>query len=290
LAELGNNYLSMGRAIKGCSVTHAHEARAVYASLYGCWFQNIPSVITRRVIRPQRNSWFRDKAYQSAGAIAAVSDAVAEHIRKSYPNLNPIVVPDAHSNLPVDSEFVSTLRGKHSDKLIIVHVGTYDHGAKGQLTIIDAAKRAATDQPNWHFLLLGEGRERARFEASIGDLRNIELVGFVDNVGDYLAAADIFVFPSLHEALGSSLLDAMQFGLPIVATRVGGIPEFVEDGVNGRLIDTERPDQLFAAIEEVIANPEWAASVRAANIERILTLDAAAMADHYEKIYERIIL
>ena len=61
----------------------------------------------------------------------------------------------------------------------------------------------------------------------------------------YLASFDLFVYPSLHEALGSTLLDAMQVGLPIVASNVGGIPDIVVDGVNGILVEPEDPEALI---------------------------------------------
>ena len=289
IRQPSNNFLAIGHATAGSSVTHAHEARGVYGCLYGNWFNNIPSIITRRVIRPQKKSWFRDRAYRSAGAIAAVSGAVAEHIRETYTDIDPVVVADAKSNLSVDAAVKAALQDKYAGKILIVHLGTYDDSAKGQLTIIDAAKRAALEQPAWHFLLLGEGRHRALFEDKIAELVNIELVGFVDNVGDYLAVADVFVFPSRHEALGSSLLDAMQFGLPIVATRVGGIPEFVEDGVNGTLIDAGAADQLFDGIAAYANESPTVRTIEVANREKAEKYGSRRMTDRYEAIYERIL-
>ncbi len=287
--QTSNNFLAVGRATAGCSLTHAHEARAAYGCLYGNWFNNIPSVITRRVVRPQKKSWFRDRAYRSAGAVAAVSGAVATHIRDTYPDIEPAVVADATSDLVADASAKTALRDKYAGKVLIVHVGTYNDSHKGQLTIIDAAKRAAVDEPTWQFLLLGEGRDRALFEQSIVDLKNIELTGFVDNVGDYLAAADVFVFPSRHEALGSSLLDAMQFGLPIVATRVGGIPEFVEDGVNGTLIDPAAADQLFDGIAAYANKSPTVSAMHHANRNQADKYSASRMADSYEAIYEKVL-
>jgi glycosyltransferase involved in cell wall biosynthesis len=284
-----SSYLAAGRATAGCDLTHAHEARGVYASLYGSWFNHIPFLVTRRVVRRQKKSWFRDRAYRAAGAVAAVSKAVAMHVKETYPDLEPIVVPDAHSDLPVDAEFSTALREKYAGKVLILHIGAYAHSHKGQFTIIEAAKRASTEHPDWHFLLLGDGEDRAAFEEAIGSLSNIELTGFVDNVGDYLAASDVFVFPSLHEALGSSLLDALQFGLPIVATRVGGIPEFVEDGVNGTLIEPEAPDQLLDGIAKYAVDSPAVTAMRLANRSKATQFSAARMADAYEEIYKRII-
>ncbi len=289
ITPTSSNLVAAGRATKGASLVHAHEARGVYAGWFATKAYGIPSMLTRRVTRTQKSSWLRDRAYRAASAIVGVSQAVAEHVAAGYPDIEPDVVADAHGNLPVDAAVSSAIRKRYAGKVLIGHIGSYDHSAKGQLTIIDAASRAATERPDWHFLLLGAGKDETLFRERIGSLGNIELVGFVDNVGDYLAAFDVFVFPSLHEALGSSVLDAMQFGLPVVATRVGGIPEFVEDGVNGFLVASEAPDELMAGIDRIVGNAELAASIHLANRAKVGDYDAAHMADEYERIYHRIL-
>ena len=231
IVETSSNFLAAGRATSSSALTHAHEARSVYVSLYGAWFKKIPFVITRRVIRPQKPSWFRDRAYDAAGAVATVSAAVAAQISDAYPKLEPVVVPDAHSNLPVDAEFSIGLREKYAGKLLIIHIGTYHHSHKGQLTIIEAAHRAASERPDWHFLLLGDGRDKSRFEAQIGGLTNIELTGFVDNVGDYLSAGDVFVFPSLHEG---SVIATRRSSPPCVSSSAscGSPPSFMMKAIH----------------------------------------------------------
>ena len=74
---------------------------------------------------------------------------------------------------------------------------------------------------------MGEGRDFELFKKLTASLDNITLVGQVENLGSYLKALDVFLFPSRHEGLGSILLDALDFGLPIIATDVGGIPEII---------------------------------------------------------------
>lgn len=289
IIEGSSNPLAAGRAAKGVSLVHSHEARGVYAGWFATTVYGNPSILTRRVTRTQKSSWMRNRAYRSASAIVGVSSAVAAHIKESYPDLNPVVIPDAHANFPVDAEIASALREKYGSKTLIGHIGTYDHSAKGQLTIIEVAKRAATERPSWHFLLLGAGKDELLFRERIGGLKNIELSGFVDNVGDYLTAFDVFVFPSLHEALGSSVLDAMNFGLPIVATRVGGIPEFVKDGVNGILIERESPAELLAGIEKIVDNQELANQMHLENRAKAAEYNAETMADAYEGIYRDLL-
>jgi glycosyltransferase involved in cell wall biosynthesis len=287
--EVAGNLAAAGLAIRGSAIAHAHEARAVHGCLLGNLLFGVPFVITRRVVNPQRKSLIRTLAYDRAAGFATVSRAAARVIRTRHPNLEAVVIPDAHADFVADEKAVQRIRSARENKTLIGHIGALDHSQKGQSTIIDAAKIAAEKYPDWQFLLCGDGKDEARFREEIGDLKNIELVGWVENVGDYMAAFDVFVYPSLHEALGSTLLDAMHLGLPIVATNVGGIPDFVEDGVNGRLIKPEAPDQLLAGIEELLGDESELNALRARNVATAARYDASHMADAYETLYREIV-
>ncbi len=282
-----SNPLTAAWAIKGAAISHAHEARAVYSGWYASLRYGVPSVLTRRLTKTLKPSWLRDRSYRAAAAVAAISDAAADNVRERYPDIDVEIVPDAHSGLDVDAADATALRARYDGKFVIGHVGSYIHETKGQLTIIEVARRAQSERPDWHFLLLGGGRDEALFRERIADLTNVELVGFVDNLGDYYATFDLFVFPSLHEALGSSLLDALRFGLPVVASRVGGIPETIWDGVNGILVEPESPDQLMAGIVEIADDEDKAGAMHLANRLRAEEYSAEAMAEDYERIYRR---
>ncbi|MDJ0712164.1 MAG: glycosyltransferase family 4 protein [Woeseiaceae bacterium] len=286
IREVAPNPVAAGMAVRGSAVAHSHEGRTVYSGLLANSLFGTGYVITRRVVAPQSPSWVRSLAYRRAAKIAAVSRAAAETLQVRHPELDPVVVPDAHASFDVDTDAVARIRAARSGKTLIGHVGAYDHSHKGQSTLIDAARIAADRFPDWHFLLCGEGKDEERFRAEIGGLQNIELVGWVENVGDWLAAFDLFVYPSLHEALGSSLLDAMGLGLPIVASNVGGIPEFVEDGVNGRLIKPADARLLAEAIAEVLERADDA--LRDANRAEAAKHGAATMANAYETLYREI--
>ena len=125
--------------------------------------------------------------------------------------------------------------------------------------------------------------------AAAAGLTNLYFVGYVDNVADYLAALDVFVFPSRHEGLGSTLLDAMAFGLPIVATRVGGIPEIVKDQVNGFLVQVGDTDAMVGHLQTLLRDGSLRRTISAANLQAAELYTALQMALRYEKIYEGII-
>src|SRR5690606_23455936 len=117
-----------------------------------------------------------------------------------------------------------------------------------QLTLIRAAEALERSHPDVHFILVGSGRDEQKILEAARALSNMTFVGWVNNVGDHLAAFDLFAFPSQREGLGSILIDAMQFGLPIVATSVGGIPDLIVHGHNGILIEEDDSDALADAI------------------------------------------
>ena len=86
------------------------------------------------------------------------------------------------------------------------------------------------------------------------DLKNITFVGFVNNVNDYIATFEIFLFPSRNEGLGSILLDVMNNNVPIVASNVGGIPDIITDKQNGILFDITDIDNLEKIILDLYAD------------------------------------
>jgi glycosyltransferase involved in cell wall biosynthesis len=268
---------------------HAHEARSVYSGWLGLILFAIPYLLTRRVVNPQKKSGMRGRAYRRATRVVAISRAAANEMRKQHPYLAPDIISDAHADFVIDDASVAKIRARYPGKILIGHVGALVHSHKGQLTIIEAAREAVHSRPEWHFLLVGRGHDEGRFREAMSGLGNIELLGFVNNVGDYLAAFDLFVFPSLHEAVGSTLLDAMRFGLPIVATNVGGIPEIIDDGTNGRLVEAERADQLLAAITAILDDPAELHRMRMANQKKSALFGADRMADAYEEIYRSIV-
>ena len=286
--EVASNPVAAAMAARGTDVVQLHEGRGVYAGWLASLLYGIPYVITRRVPNPQRPSWLRDRAYRRAGSVVAISAAVARSMRPRYADIDIDIVPDAHAALESEPAGVAGLKSRYRGKTVIGHVGALDDSHKGQSTIIEAAHAVRERHPDWLFVLCGSGRDEAAFRAAIGTLDNVELTGFVDNIGDYYAVFDIFAFPSRKEAIGSAMIDAMYFGLPVVGSDVDGIPEFLEDGVNGRLVTAGDASALVAALEEILADPALAERMRKANVARAATLDASAMADRYETIYARI--
>jgi glycosyltransferase involved in cell wall biosynthesis len=129
---------------------------------------------------------------------------------------------------------------------------------KGHPTILDAWPLVLRESPDARLLIVGEGsrrgplEEQARELGLLGSSPRVVFTGRRDDVPAVLAALDVVVLPSYREAQGVSLLEAMALARPIVASRVGGIPEFVEDGVTGLLVEPRDPSALAGAIVRVL--------------------------------------
>ena len=130
-----------------------------------------------------------------------------------------------------------------------------DH--KDHATLIEAARHVLARVPEARFVVVGDGELRGRIEARVRDLGlggRVILAGFRDDLDRLMPAFTVFCLSSHMEGLGTSLLDAMCFARAIVATAAGGIPEAVEDGINGRVVPVRQPEALAEALVEVLSD------------------------------------
>jgi glycosyltransferase involved in cell wall biosynthesis len=287
--EVSSNPIAAMLAARGAAITHAHEARAVYAAWLSSLVAGVPYLLTRRVDNPFNRSRLRDAAYHRADEVICLSDAIVRRVVARYPSLQPKVIPSAHAALAHSGCDRDAVRQRFPGKTIVGHVGALVQRHKGQRTIIDAARLLARSHPDFLFVLVGGGEDEALLRAEASGLENVEFAGDVNNVADYLAAFDLFVFPSLHEGLGSSLLDAMSFGLPIVASNVGGISEIVDDGVNGILIAPNDSAAFIDALHRITVDTRLRGNMREANLRKAAEFNAERMGSAYEKVYRSIL-
>jgi glycosyltransferase involved in cell wall biosynthesis len=138
---------------------------------------------------------------------------------------------------------------------------------KGLEYFLDAASLVAPLQPDVRFLIVGGNGHRTdgtyqgeleRYAASLGIDNRVIFTGFRQDVARMLPEIDISVLPSLSEGLSNSLLEAMAAGVPVIATKVGGTPELVEDGATGLLVPPRNPAALGQAMTLLLDHPETA--------------------------------
>jgi glycosyltransferase involved in cell wall biosynthesis len=135
------------------------------------------------------------------------------------------------------------------------------HPTKRIVDAIDAIAELSPTHGEIMLVVMGEGEERAALTERIAQRKletRVHLVGFVDQASRYLKAFDMFLMPSRTEALGLALVEAGYAGLPVVASRVGGIPEVVVHKESGLLVPPENPHALARAMRTLIEHPDQA--------------------------------
>jgi len=174
-------------------------------------------------------------------------------------------------------------------------IATVGHCAdhKGQRFLVAAAPAVLARFPEARILVVGEGELLPDLKEQAGALgveARVLFPGFRTDVPALLRAVDLFVFPSHLEGLGTSVLDALAVGLPVVATTAGGIPEMITDGVHGRLVPPRDPAALAAAMIELLEQPERARQMGDAGRARVLAeFTAERMVEKTLVEYERLL-
>ena len=276
-------------ATRGVDLVHAHEGRSVYAAYLRSVISGTPYILMRHVNNPIGDHWFAHRAYRGAACVCAVAPAIADVVRDFDATVRTRVIFPSSSNLPVDAAASSAIRRRFEGKFLVGHVAALDNAQKGQEYIFAVARELKDTDPDIHFLLVGRGPDEGMLKAMAADLDNVEFEGFVNNVGDYLAAFDMFILPSNREGIGSILLDAMDQRLAIVAAGVAGVPALVRDDETGLLIEPARPDQLKEAILRLRAQPELRRALGERGFVFARDFSPVAMGEKYVELYREVL-
>jgi glycosyltransferase involved in cell wall biosynthesis len=281
----------------GVEAIHSHEfAMSVYgtavAQRLGC-----PHVITMHgnqtmLDRARRRVALRWAIRHSRAAVA-VSGSTRDHLLDRLgPRTGPIqVIRNGIPHRPGDRERTRAALGIRPDQAVLLGAGSLVE-RKGFHVLVDALallRSRGSSMGDWKLLVAGEGSFRPVLEeriaaSGVGD--RIELLGYRLDVPDLQAAADIFVMPSLWEGLPLAVLEGMFAGNPVVATRASGIPEAVDHGVEGLLVDAGEAGPLADALGRLLSDREFAQRLGARARERALAeFTLARMTDEYEALY-----
>jgi glycosyltransferase involved in cell wall biosynthesis len=211
---------------------------------------------TRRVVD-------RQVIARLADAFIAVSEDAREQMvaEEGIPAERIVVIRNGIAPLPAgDRDGTRRALGLPGDRPVVLSVGML-RPEKAFEVLVEAASRLP---PEATVLIAGDGDERGRLEGRIGELGlgdRVRLLGVRRDVPDLLAAADVCVCCSDFEGGPLSVMEYMAAGKPVVATRVGGMPELVSDGETGALVPPRDPDALASAINALVADPGRRASM-----------------------------
>lgn len=189
----------------------------------------------------------------------------------------PLPRPEARRALGVDAG---------DDRPLIGWVGRLSP-EKGADVLVQAAAAAARPA---RWVVVGDGPDEAAARALVERLgAPVAFLGRIPGAGRLAPAFDVVVLSSRTEGTPIVALEAMAAGVPVVATRVGGVPDLLADGAAGRLVDAERPDQLAAAVDGLLADPEGAAALGRRGQERVrIAYAPGPWVAHHQQLYAEL--
>jgi glycosyltransferase involved in cell wall biosynthesis len=163
---------------------------------------------------------------------------------------------------------------------------------KNHADLMRAAAIVLRERPEVHFAWVGDGPCRPALERQRKELgleSRVHLLGFRDDALGLMSQFTLFALSSYLEGLCTSLLDAQALGVPVIATAVGGIPDVIEDGVNGRLVAGRDPGALARAIMAALERPGEPAAWAAAGRERVERFSAESMVAGTLDVYQAVL-
>jgi len=278
-------------------IVHANEAHALTAAWLARAHRRAPLVAARRVTFPLSRGYLSLARYRAAACIVAISHAVREQLLAAHldPQRITIVADGVEVPPPVSPEQRRSAR-QHwnflaSDQvLVFVAPLTAEKGHALLLETFSEMRRAA---PHCRLLLAGDGPLRAKLEEQARAAQlvpDVRFAGFVEEIDSVYAACDVFVFPSLSEGAGTSLLSAMAHALPVVALARGGVTEIVENGSNGLLVQQASAAALAAAATRLLADGELARRLGEAARQTVAAnFSADRMVEATLAVFERLV-
>lgn len=227
-----------------------------------------------------------NKTYFSLGWSTPV--ALSPEVRKSicaFYGLKAEKVPVIYNGVDL-SRCISKERYETGETVKLIHVGRFNE-QKNHAGLLRAFKMLLSEYPNCHLDLVGDGELMEETKALAKKLEISEKVRFLgsqSNVYSYLQDADIFVLPSNYEGMPMTIIEAMGTGLPIVATRVGGVPDMLKDGESGLLVPCDE-NAVAQALAKLVSDESLRKRLGEKAKEESARFSAGYMAEEYGKSY-----
>ncbi len=244
-----------------CHDSHAHSATVLSAYHFG---NRTPVVVSRRVDFPVSGNILSKWKYNHPciHRMICVSEAIRSISAPAIKDTSKLTV--VHSGIDLSKYQKQTgyrklkeeLSLNDSNKIVGNLSALADH--KDYPTFLRTASEVIKSDPSVHFIIAGTGPEEKRIKKIIRDLKiedHVHLLGFRDDVVEVMQSLDVFLITSVTEGLGTIVLEAFAAGVPVVATRAGGIPEMVEDEVTGLLTQPGDADSLAKATLRLLQDP-----------------------------------
>ncbi|MGB4548137.1 MAG: glycosyltransferase family 4 protein [Syntrophales bacterium] len=230
-----------------------------------------------------------------SSAVLAVSEDLRRKSLEIYPRQDALVMPHGLETEGLSAAAIERVRGKYpflSKSKVILYVGQLIP-RKGLPYLIEAMDIVRETVENVRLLLIGQGVDEGALREQVRQRGLEDQVFFLgaenhENVLAFMNLSDLFVLPSLEEAFGIVLVEAMSQSLPVVATAVQGVSSIVRDGVNGFLVPPQDEKALAAKVVSLLENPRLAREMGKRNRGDSEQYQWDRLAERYMDIYERL--
>jgi len=240
-------------------VVHFNTPKSIIVGAIASWLNRVPvRISSRRVNFPLRSRLSAFKYNLLQDGIITVSDTIRGTLLTA--GINPELVTVIYEG--VDLAWIDELTPVETLKRpgeILVGMVAHLSREKGHSTLLRAASTLKDRFPETRYVLVGDGDLRSELDSltkALGIDSQVRFTGFRSDCEALMKQLDLFCLPSLSEGLSSAILAAMASSLPVVATRVGGIPELVIDEQTGLLVQPNDPDALAQALERLLSSSE----------------------------------
>ncbi len=227
----------------------------------------------------------REIYYRFSDHLVAVSESVGEHLRgQGVPQERISVIPNRIPGQAMD-------QAAPPAPPWIIGIPAKLHANKGHRWALDAISNNIHKLPDLRIGIFGDGPERESLQSFVmaGPLKDIVTFhGFQPDMDAWYPKLHLVMLPSLGEGIPLSLIEPMRWGLPCIATNVGGIPEVVEDGVNGVLVKPGEEAGLVAALNRLLSPAEYRSFRDAARRKFIAINDFDGMIDRFERVCAQV--
>lgn len=270
------------------SIIHSHHRWSSFVSYFIARMFRVPLVTTYHGINSEKRLltlW--------GDTVISVSEDAKKHLI-DYFRVTPNHIKVIHNGIKLPDTDCNDIKHSKNSKSNLSWGATIANIArmspeKDQESLFMAMKLVLHDHPNARLVMVGTGPLEANLKKLAVELdmeRNIEFVGEVANISDILVKIDMVVLTSLTEGLPISILEALSFGIPVVATSVGDIPEIISDRKTGCLVQPKDPEGLANAINFMLSN-YGAALEMGQNGKKLVRerFSAKQMAAETEKVY-----
>lgn len=243
-------------------VVHSHTRVTQVAGRLLKMFSGVAYVSTcHGFFRPH---WFRKRLGAWGDRVIAISPQVQDHLMKDFSVAEDrIALVESGIDLemfqPADEAVKKSIRAKlgYGEEILIGIIARFSD-VKGQDLLVIAMKDVIRACPQARLLLIGSGKQEELLRGltkELGLQAHVRFHPVVAQTAEMLSALDIVVSPSRNEGLGLSIMEAQAMALPVVGTRVGGIPSLIKDGETGLLIEPEAPPAIAASVVRLCRDP-----------------------------------